>query len=171
MFSCPVMSDSLRPHGLQHSRPPCPSASPGVCPCSCSLHQWCIPAISSSDALFSFCPQLSQHQGLFQWVDYLYQITRILELQLQHQSFQWIFRLISLKIDWLDLPAVRWTFRSVLQHNSLKASILWHFAFFTVQISQSYVTSGKTIALTRRTFVGKVMSLLLNMLVPSLHGK
>ena len=139
MYSCSSVTQScqtLQPHGLQHARPPCPSIPPKVCPSSCPLHRWCHLTISSSDALFSFCPQLSQHQGLFQWVDYLYQITRILELQLQHQSFQWIFRLISLKIDWLDLPAVRWTFRSVLQHNSLKASILWHFAFFTVQFSQ-----------------------------------
>jgi len=56
LFSHPVMSDSLWPHGLQHSRPPCLLPSPGVCPSSCSLHQWCHPAISSSDALFSFCP-------------------------------------------------------------------------------------------------------------------
>ena len=57
LFSCPVMSESLRPHGLQHTRPPCPSPSPGVCPSSCSLHWWCCPAISSSDNLFSLCPQ------------------------------------------------------------------------------------------------------------------
>ena len=57
LFSHPFMSDSLRPHGLQHARPPCPSPSLGVCPSSCSFHQWCHPAISSSDALFSFGPQ------------------------------------------------------------------------------------------------------------------
>ena len=55
LFSCPIVSNSFRPHGLQQARPPCPSASPGVCPSSCPLHQWCQPAISSSDALFSFC--------------------------------------------------------------------------------------------------------------------
>ena len=57
LFSRSVLSDSLWPHGLQHIRPPCPSPSPGVCPSSCSLHQWCHPGISSSEALFSFCPQ------------------------------------------------------------------------------------------------------------------
>ena len=96
---------------------------------------------------------LSQHQGLFQWVICLYQMTKILELQLQHQTRQWIFKLISLKIDWFDLLAVQRTFRSLLQHHSLKASILWCSAFFTVQLSQLYVTTGKTIALTIWTFV------------------
>ena len=72
--------------------------------------------------------------------------------------------LISFRMDWLDLLAVQGTLKSLLQHHSLKASILWHSAFFTVQLSHSYMTTGKTIALTRRTFVGKVMSLLLNML-------
>ena len=59
LFSCPVVSNSLWTHGLQHNRPPCPSSSPRVCPSSCSLHRWCCPAISSSDALFSFCPRSS----------------------------------------------------------------------------------------------------------------
>ena len=72
--------------------------------------------------------------------------------------------LISLRMDWLDLLAVQGTLKSLLQHHSSKASILRHSAFFTVQLSHSYMTTGKTIALTRRTFVGKVMSLLLNML-------
>ena len=70
----------------------------------------------------------------------------------------------SRKIDWFDLLAVQGTLMSLLQHHSLKISTLWHSAFFKVQHSQPYVTTGKTIALTRRTFVGKVMSLLLNML-------
>ena len=68
------------------------------------------------------------------------------------------------RMGWLDLPAVQGTLKSLLQHHSSKASILWPSAFFTVQLSHPYVTTGKTIALTRRTFVGKVMSLLLNML-------
>ena len=72
--------------------------------------------------------------------------------------------LISFRIDWLDLPAVQGTLKSLLQHHSSKASILQHSAFFTVQLSHPYMTTGKTIALTRRTLVGKVMSLLLNML-------
>ena len=72
--------------------------------------------------------------------------------------------LISFRMDWLDLLAVQGTLKSLLQHHSSKASILWHSAFLTVQLSQPYMTTGKTIALTRWTFVGKVMSLLLNML-------
>ena len=65
MFSHPVLSDSLQPHGLQHTRPPWPSPSPRVCPSSCSLHQWCRPAISSSDTLFSFCPRYFPASGTF----------------------------------------------------------------------------------------------------------
>ena len=72
--------------------------------------------------------------------------------------------LISFRMDWLDLLPVQGTLKSLLQHHSSKPSILWHLAFFTVQLSHPYTTTGKTIALTRRTFVGKVMSLLLNML-------
>ena len=72
--------------------------------------------------------------------------------------------LISVRRDWLDLLAVQGTLKSLLQHHSSKASTLWRSAFFTVQLSHPYMTTGKTIALTRRTFVGKVMSLLFNML-------
>ena len=72
--------------------------------------------------------------------------------------------LISFRMDWLDLLAVQGTLKSLLQHHSLKASILWRSAFFTVQFSHPYMTTGKTIALTRRTLIGKVMSLLLNIL-------
>ena len=72
--------------------------------------------------------------------------------------------LISFRMDWLDLLAVQGTLKSLLQHHTSKASILQHSAFFTVQLSRPYMTTGKAIALTRRTFVGKVMSLLLNML-------
>ena len=72
--------------------------------------------------------------------------------------------LISFRMDWLDLLAVQGTLKSLLQHHSSKASILWHSAFFMVQLSHPYMTTGRTIALTRRTFVVKVMSLLLNML-------
>ena len=72
--------------------------------------------------------------------------------------------LISFRMNWLDLLAVQGTLKSLLQHHSSKASILWHLAFFTIQLSHPYMTTGKTIALTRRTIVGKVVSLLLNML-------
>ena len=95
------MSDSLWPHRLQHSRPPCPSRSPGVCPSSCPLRWWCHPAISSSwmPSPHSAC-NLSQHQGLFQWVSCSHQMMKILELQVQHQSFQREFR-IDFPSDWL----------------------------------------------------------------------
>ena len=72
--------------------------------------------------------------------------------------------LISFRLDWLDLLEVQGTLKSLLQHHSSKASILWHWAFFVVQLSHPYMTTGKTIALTRRTFIGKVISLLFNML-------
>ena len=100
-------------------------------------------------------PNPSQHQGLFQWVSSAHQVAKVLEFQLQHQSFQWTPR--------TDL-AVQGTLKSLRQHHNSKASILRHSAFFTVQLSHPYMTTEKTIALTRRTFVGKVMCLLLNML-------
>ena len=87
-----------------------------------------------------------------------------MELQLQHQSSNEYSGLISFKMDWLDLLAVQGTLKNLLQHRSSKASVLQHSAFFIVQFSHPYTTTGKTIALTRRTFVGKVMSLLFNML-------
>ena len=102
---------------------------------------------------------LSQHQDLFKWVSSSHQAAKLLEFQLQHQSFQWTPALISFRMDWLDLLAVQGTLESLLQHHSSKASILWHSAFFIVQLSHPYMTTGKTIALTRWTFVGKVMSL------------
>ena len=87
-----------------------------------------------------------------------------MELQLQHQSFSEYSGLISFRIDWFDLLAVQGTLKSLLQHHSSKASILWRSTFFTVQLSHPYMTTGKTIALTIRTFVSKVMSQLFNTL-------
>ena len=107
---------------------------------------------------------LSQHQGLFRWVSSLHQVPKVLEFRLQHQSFQWTPRTDLFRMDWLDLLAVQGTLKSFLQHHSSKASILLHSAFFIVQLSHPYMTTGKTTALTRQTFVGKVMSLLFNML-------
>ena len=97
-----------------------------------------------------------QYQGLFQWVSSLHQVAEVLEFQLQ--------QLISFRMDWLDRLAVRGTLKCLLQHHSSKASILQHSAFFIVQLSHPYMTTGKAIALTRWTFVGKIMSLLFNML-------
>ena len=107
-------------------------------------------------------PNPSQHQSLFQWLNSLHEVARVLEFKLYHQSFQWTPRTGLFRMDWLDLLAVQGTLKSLLQHHSSKASILWRPAFFTVQLSHLYMTTGKTIALTRWTFVGKVMSLLLN---------
>ena len=90
--------------------------------------------------------------------------SQVLEFQHQCQSFQWIFRTDFLGIDGFDILAVQGTFKSLLQHHSSKALILWCSAFFIVQLSHLYMTTGKTIALTRWTSVSKVMSLLLNML-------
>ena len=91
-FSCSVMSDSLRPHELQHTRSPCPSPTPGVYSNSCPSSQWCHPTISCSVVPFSSCFSLSQHQGLFKWVSSLHQVAKVLEFQLQHQSFQRLLR-------------------------------------------------------------------------------
>ena len=88
---------------------------------------------------------------------------KVLEFQLEHQSFQQIFR-TDFRMDWLDVLAVQGTLKSLLQHHSSKPSILRRSAFFAVQLSHPYMTTGKTIALTRWTFVGKVMPLLFNML-------
>ena len=88
-FSCSVLSNSLRPHESKHARPPCPSPTPRVHANSCPLSRWCHPAISSSVVPLSSCPQ---HQGLFQWVNSLHEVAKVLEFQLQHQPFQWIFR-------------------------------------------------------------------------------
>ena len=109
-------------------------------------------------------PNPSKHQGLLQWVNSSCEVAKVLKFQLQCQTFQWTPRMISFRMDWLDILAVQGTLKSLLQHHSSKASIFRCSAFFTVQLSHSHMTTGKTIALTRRTFVGKVMSLLFNML-------
>ena len=123
------MSNSLRPHGQQHVGLPFPSQSPGVCSNSCPLSQWYHPTISPpwppSPAF-----NLSQHQGLFQWVGSSHQVPKVLGLQFQHQSLQRVLGLISFRIDWFDLLAVQVTFKSLLQHHNSKASILRHLAFF-----------------------------------------
>ena len=124
-------------------------------------------AIQASHPLSSPSPSAfnpSQHQGLFQWASSLHQVAKVLVFQLQHQSLQWTSGLISFRMDWLDLLAVQGTLKSLLQHHSSKASILRCSAFFIVQPSHPYTATGKIIALTRWTFVGKVISLLLNML-------
>ena len=164
-FSHSVVSDSFRPHESQHARPPCPSPSPGVHPNSCPSSWWYHPTISSSVVPFFSCPQslpasesfpMSQ---LFSWGGQSIGVSALASF-LPKKSQGWS------PLQWicLDLLAVQGTLKSLLQHHSSKASILWCSAFFTVHLSHPYVTTGKIIALTRRTFVGKVMSLLFNML-------
>ena len=158
------MSDSLWPHEPQHARLSCPSLSPGVHSDSCLSIQWCHPAISSSVVPFSSCPQnlpasvFSNESTLrMRWPKY-WSFSFSISPYNEHPG------LISFRKDWFDLLVVQGTLKSLLQHHSSKASILRRSAFFTVQLSHPYLTTGKTIALTRWTFVGKVMSLLLNML-------
>ena len=128
---------------------------------------WVRDAIQPSHPLPSPSPPafgLSQHQGLFQWVSASHQVAKVLELQhpMNIQYIQWIFSpsneysgLTSFRMDWFDLLAAQGTLKSLLQYHSSKASILWCLAFFMVQHSHPYMTTGKTIALTRWTFFGK----------------
>ena len=107
---------------------------------------------------------LSQHQGLFKWVSSSHQVAKVLELNFSISPSNEYSGLISFRMDWLDLLAVRGTLKSLLQHHSWKASILRCSAFFIVQLSHPYMTTEKTLASIRWTFIGKVMSLLFNML-------
>ena len=163
-FSHSVMSSSLQPHEPQHTRPPCPSRTSGVYPDSCPLNQWCHPTISPSVIPFSSCLQSFSASGFFLRSQFFISGGKILAFQLQHQSFQWYSGLISFRIDWFGLLAVQGTLKSLLQHHKSKTSILQHSGFFMVQLSHRYMTTGITIALTRQTFVSKVMSLFFNML-------
>ena len=152
------MSASLWPHGLQRT------LSPQVCSNLCPLSQWCYRSIPSSATHF-FCLQSFPASGSFP-------VSQFFTSDGQNIGNLWneISRsseysgLISFRIDWLDLLAVQGTLKSLLQHHGLKASILWHSDLFMVQLSLPYMTTGIDIALTICTFVGKVMSLLLNTL-------
>ena len=158
------MSNSLWPHGLQHTRPPCPSPTPRACSNSCPLTWWCHPTISSSIVPFSSCPQ-SFPASVFSNESVLHiRWPKYWSFSFSISSSNEYSGLISFWMDWLDLLEVQGTLKSLLQHHSSKASILQHSAFFIVQLSQPYMTTGKTIVLTKWTFVGKVMSLLFNML-------
>ena len=163
-FSHSVVSKSLQFHEPQNDRPPYPSPTTRVYPSPCLLSWCCHLAILSSVIPFSSCPQSFPASGLFKWDSSSHQVATLLEFQLQHLSFHEHAGPISFRMDWLALLAVQGTLKSLLQHQSSKASILRHSAFFTVQFSHTYMTTGKTIVLTRRPLVGKVMSLLFNML-------
>ena len=164
-FSHSVVSYSLWPHGEQHNRLPCPSPTPRACSNSCPLSRWCHPNISSS--VIPFSPSLLSFpaSGSFPMSQFFASGGQSIGVSAQHQSFQWIFRIDFLRINWFDLFPVQGTLKSLLQHLSSKASILQHSAFFMVQLSHPYMTTRKTIALTRWSFVSKVMSLLFNITV------
>ena len=158
------MTDSLWPHGLQHAKLPCPSPTPGAGSYSCPSSQWCQP----SNHLIHCCP-LFLLPSIFPSIRVF---SRELVLHIRWPKY-WSFSitpsseysgLVSFRIDWFDLLAVQGTLKSLLQHHISKASILWHSAFFIVQLSHPYVTTGKTIALTIWNFGDKVMSLLFNRL-------
>ena len=156
------MSHYSWPHGLQHARLPGPSCSPGICSNSCPLSCWCYLTISSSVSLFSFCFQSFTASGSLpmSWL-----------FTSGSQSIGASASVLPVNIQgWFPLGLTGWISllskglsKSLPQHHSSKASILRHSAFFTVQLSQPYMTTGKTIALTRWICVDKVMSLLFNM--------
>ena len=131
-------------HELQHASPPCPSPTPGAYPNSCPLSQWCHSTISSSVVPFSSCPQSFPASGSFQmsqlfairWPKY-WSFSFNVSPSNEHPG------LISFRMDWLDLLAVQGTLKSLLEHHSSKASILSHSAFFIVQLSHPYMTTGK----------------------------
>ena len=163
-FSGSVMSNSLWPHGLQHTRPPIHHQLPEFT--QTHVHR-VGDAIQPSHPLSSPSPQLSIFSNIrvfsnesalhIRWPKY-WSFSLNISPSNEHSG------LISFQMDWLDLLAVQGTLKSLLQHHSSKASVLWCSAFFIVQLSHPYITTGKTIALTRWTFVAKVMSLLFNML-------
>ena len=163
-FRSIVVYDSLWPHGLQHTRPPCSSQSPKFA----EVHVNGISdAIQPSRPLMPSSPSalnLSHNQDFFnelavrnRWPKY-WSFSFSISPSIDCSGF------LSLKVDCCDLLAVQGTFRSLLQHHSLKASILWRSAFFMVQLSQPYMTTGKTIALNIQIFVSRVMSLLFHTL-------
>ena len=165
-FSHSVMSNSLWPHGLQHTRLPCPSPTPGAYSNLCLSRWWCHPTVSSSVAS---CPQSLPASGSFpmSWLfasgDQSIGVSAsasVLPMNIQ----DWFPLGWTGLIQGILIQEVQGTLKSLFQHHSSKASVLQHSAFFIVQLSHPSMTTGKTIALTRRTFVGKVMSLLFNML-------
>ena len=135
------------------------SPTPGLYSNSCPLSQWCHPAISSSVVSLLLPPSIFPIIRVFSnesvlcitWTEYW-------SFSFSISPFNEHPGLISFRIDWLDLLAVQGTLKSLLQHHSSKASVLWRSAFFIVQLSHPYMTTGKTIALTRQTLVGKVIS-------------
>ena len=154
------MPSSSWPHGLQHTRLPCPSSSPIVCPSSCMLNQWCHPTISPLVALLpSVFPSIrvfSNESAVLIRVPKYWSFSFSISPSSEYSG------LISFKIDWFDLLAVQGTLKNLLQHHSSKAWVLWCSAFFMLQPSHLYMITGKTI--NWRDLCCKVMSLLFNTL-------
>ena len=163
-FSRSVLSDSLQPLGLQHARPPWPSPAPEACSDSCPSSGDAIQPshLLSSHSLPAF--NLSQHQGLLNESALCIRLPKGWSFSFNISPSNEYSGLISFRMDWLDLLAVQGTLKNLFQHHSSKASILQCSSFFIVQLSHLYLTTGKTIVLTRQMFVGKVMSLFFNML-------
>ena len=145
-FSCSVVSDSLWPHEPQHTRPPCPSPTPGVLSNPCSLSQWCHSTISSCRPLLllpSIFPSIRKFSNesvlCIKWPKY-WRFSFNISPSNEHSG------LISFRMDWLDLLAFQGTLKSLLQLHSSKASTLWCSVFFIVKFSHPYMTTGKTIA-------------------------
>ena len=160
-FSRSVVFNSLWPHGRQHTRPPCPSPSPGVHSDSRPLSPWCHPAISSSVVPLPSYLQSFPASGSFPMNQFFTSSGQSIGVSASASVFPMNTqdRSPSEWTGWISLQPQR-TLQSLLQHHSSKASILWRSAFFIVQITHPYMTTGKTIVLTRQTFVDKVMSLL-----------
>ena len=150
------MSNSVWRRGLQHAGLPCPSPSPGACSNSCPLSRWCNPTISSCVVPFSSCPQSFPASGSFliSWLFISDGQSIGASAEASVLPVNEYSGLISFRIDWFDLLSVQGTLKSLLQHHSWKASNHWCSVLFTVQFSQPYMTTGKTITLTIQTFVG-----------------
>ena len=163
LFSHSVVSDCLWPHGLQHIRFPCLSLPPRVCSNSCPSCWWSLPTISSSVVPFSSCLKSFPASGSFP----VSLVAKVLEFQLQHHSFQWIFRIDFLGLTGLISLQSKGLSRVFSNTTVQKHQFFGTQPFFMVQLSHPYMTTGKTISLTRWTFVSKVMSLLFNVLLRS----
>ena len=158
------MSNPLQFQGFQIARPPCLSPTPRLYPNSCPLSQWCHPTISSSVKPFSTHLQSFPAPGSFQMSQFCIRWQKYWSFSFSISPSSEYSGLISYRMAWLDRLAVQGTLKSLLQHHCSKASILWCSAFFRVQLSHPYMTTGKAIAMIRCTLVGKLMSLLFNML-------
>ena len=143
-FSCSVVSDSLRPHGLQHARPLCLSLTPGVYSSSCPLSWWFYPTTSTCRPLL-LSPSISLSIRVFSnESDFHIRWPKYWSFSFSISPSNEYSGLISFRMDWLDLVSVQATLKRLLQHRSSKASVLWHSAFFIVQLSCPYMTTRKT---------------------------